>query len=184
MANNHITKDQEIWKAIPDFPGYEVSTHGRIRSYWHNRRGIRISHQPRILSTKGGNKYPHVGLTRDKTLYHFSVHTIVLTAFVGTCPPGMEACHNNGNRFDNRLFNLRWDTRKNNVSDKFLHGVQPMGENQWNCKLTSAKVVDIREQYSRGMSQYYLAEQFGICQSHISHIVARKCWKHISSSSR
>jgi len=49
------------------------------------------------------------------------VHRMVLTAFRGPCPEGMEGCHNNGNSQDNRLSNLRWDTRLSNCADKRIH---------------------------------------------------------------
>lgn len=50
------------------------------------------------------------------------VHTAVLLAFVGERPEGLEACHNNGIPSDNRLENLRWDTRSSNRRDTILHG--------------------------------------------------------------
>jgi hypothetical protein len=42
--------------------------------------------------------------------------------FVGPAPEGMEGCHYNGDPTDNRLENLRWDTRKANVADAIRHG--------------------------------------------------------------
>lgn len=53
-----------------------------------------------------GSRYPHS-----------YVHRLVLEAFVGPCPPGMEACHWNGIPGDNRLHNLRWDTPSANNAD-------------------------------------------------------------------
>ena len=44
------------------------------------------------------------------------VHRLVLETFVGAAPAGMEGCHNDGNRFNKRLENLRWDTPKAIVS--------------------------------------------------------------------
>lgn len=51
------------------------------------------------------------------------VSALVLTVFVGPRPEGdYHACHNNGNPQDNRLVNLRWDTRSGNELDKRKHG--------------------------------------------------------------
>lgn len=49
----------------------------------------------------------------------------MLTAFVGPCPDGMEGCHNDGDPHNNRLDNLRWDTRANNARDAIRHGTHP-----------------------------------------------------------
>ena len=42
---------------------------------------------------------------------------MVIHAFVGPTPPGMEICHNNGIHADNRLKNLRFDTHAANMED-------------------------------------------------------------------
>lgn len=51
-----------------------------------------------------------------------SIARTVLEVFGSPCPDGMEVCHNNGIRDDNRLENLRWDTHKNNIRDIYVHG--------------------------------------------------------------
>lgn len=45
-----------------------------------------------------------------------------MEAFVGPCPEGMEVCHNNGDCTDNRLENLRYDTKSANMLDRVRHG--------------------------------------------------------------
>jgi hypothetical protein len=50
------------------------------------------------------------------------VHQLVLEAFVGSRPGGMEGCHNNGDGTDNRVENLRWDTPSENNFDLVRHG--------------------------------------------------------------
>lgn len=61
------------------------------------------------------------------------VHQLVLEAFVGPRPEGMEGCHNNGDCTDNRLENLRWDTSSNNKLDMLIHGTHPNGS-KTHCK--------------------------------------------------
>jgi hypothetical protein len=50
------------------------------------------------------------------------VHQLVMEAFVGHRPIGMEVCHNDGNNGNNRWTNLRYDTRAANERDKKKHG--------------------------------------------------------------
>lgn len=73
--------------------------------------------------------YLAVRLCKKGVKYATTVHRLVLETFVGLCPDSMEACHNNGIRDDNRLGNLRWDTRKNNQRDRIKHGTDSKGKN-------------------------------------------------------
>jgi hypothetical protein len=50
------------------------------------------------------------------------VHRLVLAAFVGPCPEGMEVRHLDGNPANTRLANLRYGTHSENELDKVRHG--------------------------------------------------------------
>lgn len=117
----------ENWKRIPDWPSYEVSDLGRVRSC---DRVIQTSAGPKRYRGKVIKSFPNthsqraqVRLSeagRQSTMY---VSTLVLAAFVGPRPsPKHDACHNDGNHLDNRLGNLRWDTRSENMLDVIRHG--------------------------------------------------------------
>lgn len=76
------------------------------------------------------------------------VHRIVLETFVGPCPDGMEGCHNDGNPINNRVDNLRWDTRASNRADMLVHGTTTKppthwGEDHHNAKMTDAEVAEV-----------------------------------------
>jgi hypothetical protein len=99
----------ETWRSIPGHDGrYVVSDQGRVAS----ARGV--------LSPGLHNGYPFVTLTAPRRTYR--VHTLVLLAFVGPPPEGCECCHEDGDRANNRLTNLRWDTRQANILDEVAHG--------------------------------------------------------------
>lgn len=110
----------EIWRPIAGYEDrYEVSDHGQVRSL--SRRigsggpGTRVMNgriRKQSIGIKNGYYYVALSAT-DKRL----VHRLVLEAFVGPCPDGMECCHNDNNRLNNLVSNLRWDTRYNNVQD-------------------------------------------------------------------
>jgi hypothetical protein len=116
----------EEWRPAVGFEGYyEVSSLGRARSVSRLVAGPRKRVVGRVLSPKrhrrGHHRYQfHV----EGRARYVQAHRLVLEAFVGPCPPGMEACHNNGDPSDNRVTNLRWDTRSNNTLDAVRHGTQ------------------------------------------------------------
>jgi hypothetical protein len=96
----------EEWKAVADYPKYEVSTLGRIRNAKKDR--IRTPD----MNSKG---YARLRLVKDGKILRFFVHRLVAHAFL-TNPDGKEMVdHINGNHKDNRLCNLRWTTRSENM---------------------------------------------------------------------
>lgn len=50
------------------------------------------------------------------------VHQLVLKTFVGPRPKGYDSCHGDGDKSNNHLSNLRWDTRSENMKDLYRHG--------------------------------------------------------------
>ena len=125
----------EDWRAVPGWGDlYEVSDQGRVRSLPRVTRGgfsgtRRIP--GKILSpvpTVSG----HVGvmLKDGKRVFRSGIHRLVMLSFVGPCPEGMEVCHNNGEPSDNRLANLRYGTRSENIYDAVQHGAH------WQVKKT------------------------------------------------
>lgn len=90
-----------------------------------------------------------------------------------------EACHNNGNRSDNRLENLRWDTAKENQKDRDLHGTGQQGENGPNAKLSNEQVLEMRRLRNLGKSVVDLSELFKTPESTVRKIVGFHSWKSI-----
>ena len=106
----------ETWRTIPGVDDrYEVSDLGNVRSYALRGRTDRRADAPRLLRPiVDGGKYLCVGI--DDRLW--KIHALVLTAFVGPRPPGAHACHTDGDKHNNRLSNLRWDSPEANERDK------------------------------------------------------------------
>lgn len=128
----------EIKIEIPDLPGeewrpvvgwegeYEVSNQGRVKTVPHIGYGGK-SIQAKLRTPtfmSGRNAYWQCHLMRGgrgTKVYRANIHVLVLEAFVGPRPEGMEVRHLNGNGFDNRLENLRWDTHKANMADNMQY---------------------------------------------------------------
>lgn len=101
------------WATIEDFPLYEVSSHGEVR----NRETGKL----RSLSPDRWG-YLKLSLSRDGKLFTRKVHRLVLESFVGPCPAGLEGCHGDGDKRNNSIENLRWDTHQANMDDLIKTG--------------------------------------------------------------
>lgn len=165
----------ERWMEIDGFNGrYQVSDLGRVRSNYGDRW--------RVLSAWLSKGYPQVHLSIGGKTYARCVHCLVLEAFVGPRPGSdYDACHNDGNPENNRLSNLRWDTRSGNFLDKRRHGTAGRSESSRAAvsKLNPSAVVEILQYLERGVSQYALASLYGVHQSTISGIKRGRSWKDI-----
>jgi hypothetical protein len=122
------------WADVYGYPNYEVSELGLVKRKSHvvfdSRYGERHLPERFLKLMKSKDGYLQVKLPNRV----FFVHVLVLEAFVSPRPEGMYCCHNNGIPDDNRLFNLRWDTPKNNVHDRRFHGTYQYGERNPNYK--------------------------------------------------
>lgn len=121
-----MSDDTERWMPIVGYEGYyEVSDLGRVRSLERivSRGGAPMRVRERIRRcNKGKDGRIDVVLARGGVNRTLLVHRLVLTTFVGPQPEGQEGCHWNGDASDNRLANLRWDTRSGNRLDMIRHG--------------------------------------------------------------
>ena len=175
----------ERWLPVVGFEGlYSVSDPGRVRSDWHvllMRDGRHRTVNTRILRPRPISGYPNVTLWRANVSADGPIHRLVLEAFVGRRPPGMEACHNDGDRTNNHVGNIRWDSVKANASDREKHGTQTRGETHHTSKLTQADVDEIRSLRRRGLILQEIAGRFGVCISTISQICRNQSWSHLPS---
>lgn len=165
---------------IPFAPGYRISPDGTV---WSSRKkGNRGGVAPwRIMKTTkpDGRRRVQVPLqVNGKNLMPF-VHRLVLEAFVGPCPLGMEGCHNDGNPSNNHVSNLRWDTPKNNSDDKKRHGTHRFGETVNGSLLKDADIPEIFRLAKAGWSQSRIAKEFRVSRPTISAVLRRTRWAHI-----
>lgn len=170
---------RETWRPVVGYEGrYEVSDRGRVRALFG---AAGWPPPPRLLSTTG-SPYPTVTLRRDGTSITRNVHVLVLTAFVGPCPTGMQCRHLDGNPRNNTLSNLRWGTRAENNADTTRHGRagRNRGERHARAVLTAETVTAIRQRVAAGESQRSVARAFGIGQPHVSRLARGARWAHVS----
>lgn len=165
----------EEWRDIKDYEGlYQISNYGRVRSLtrtdslgriWKGK--IRTAWFP-----KGKDKhYPSIMLSKNSKKTRRELHRLVLEAFVGPCPDGLEGCHQDGDKKNNKLDNLRWDTRQGNFEDNISNGTRMYGHRNPQCKLPLTTVLQIIETYATGKySQKQVGDMFNISQSHVGQL--------------
>jgi ribosomal protein S25 len=163
----------EEWRPIAGHDGYEVSNLGRVRC-WRPRNWVsKPPAEPRqVKPSPSNNGYLRVRLGKDGGTR--TVHTLVAGAFVERPVGDFEVAHENGNRHDNRSYNLRWKTRKDNHADKRKHGTHGR-------KLTQEQVDEIRSSYVPNVvSMAKVGERFGVNHSTVHKIVRHIYWKEVS----
>ncbi|MBZ0158393.1 MAG: NUMOD4 motif-containing HNH endonuclease [Alphaproteobacteria bacterium] len=179
--------EEEVWKEHPVYKGYDISSHGRVRSWRTKHRGGRRA-TPLILSMckqyKGVNPYPRVCLYLDGKPKTRPVHALVADVFLPPRPEGKdELNHKDGDKTNNHCRNLEWCTSSENNLHKFRLGLaEKKGERHHRAKLTDEVIRAIRREYpllTVKKRQQFLADKYGICRPNISLIVNNKSWTHV-----
>lgn len=166
----------ETWRPVMGYEGwYEVSDHGRVRRVGGGR-GAKVG---RIIAqdiTKDG--YRRVALRLRNHRASFLVHRLVLEAFVGPCPDGLQCNHRDGDKAHNRPANLEWTTQRANNDHAFRTGLRrmPAGERHYAAKLTTEDVAEIRRLTSVETHRV-TAARFGIRESQVSRIRRGENWR-------
>ena len=152
----------ELWLPIPDFPGYDLSNFGRVRSFKDS--GGNLMPEPALLrpSFREHDRVKRITISHYGCKKTLIIPYMVLSLFV--CPPPDEnavAGFLNGDKTNARVENLFWTTRSN-------------------VKLTKADVRAIREIYLTSNPSYgMVAKQYGVHRHTIGDIVTNRTWKHV-----
>lgn len=104
---------KEIWKSIGDFPNYEVSNLGNVRSI---KRNI-------IMKSVNCGGYCNLGLYNNGIYKRFNIHRLVAQAFIPN--PNDYPCvnHIDGNKQNNSVDNLEWCTYSHNSKHAFKNNL-------------------------------------------------------------
>ena len=169
----------EKWLPIAGFEGYEVSDFGNVKcvKMGQGRRVGRNLH-PNTSSTG----YRQVRIRKDGKSWTLFVHKLVMTAFVGERPEGLQIRHLDGNKDNNALSNLAYGTAKENGQDKVRHGRTSKGEKNVKAKLDELDVQIIRVLHQHIGNSAYIAKMYGLSKSTVCRIVNGMYWSHVEAA--
>ena len=106
----------EIWKDVEGYEGlYEVSSYGRVKSLNYNGCKGKVRILKQTFNDKG---YLRVGLSKDGKTKTLKTHRLVAIAFIPNVENKPEIDHVNTMPTDNRVENLRWVTRIENMNNE------------------------------------------------------------------
>lgn len=166
---------------LPKYEGYHATKDGRIFS----KKKIALFGQPRSWKelspclSRSGYKRVMITSGKGKSLTA-EVHTLVALAHLGERTRGMDICHCDGNKLNNNIENLRYDTHKANCEDTVKHGLSLKGELAKASKLTNDQVKEISYR-ANVLNQRFtcLAEEYGVSPSVIMNACRNKSWTHV-----
>lgn len=162
----------EIWKEIKDYPLYQVSNLGRVKSLRFGKERI----------IKGGidtRGYSMMNLTGNNCRESVLTHRLVAKAFIPNLENKPNVNHINGIKTDNRVENLEWCTQRENVIHAFENGLcsDKKGVNNGRAIVTEHQVLEIRK--ISGKSTAQIARDYGLTWDCVCKIRKRKTWVHI-----
>lgn len=163
---------------MKDIPGYEglyaASEDGQI---WSHRNKIIMKQQ---LTSMG---YPTVQLCVNGKRKALSVHRLIAFAYLGKSE--LVVNHKNGIKRDNRIENLEYCTRSENIKHAFRTGLKKptvlQGEQHGGSKLSNEDILAIRDLFAQPNppQQRAVAKACGVADTTIRHIIQRKRWNHV-----
>lgn len=169
------------YRTIDRLPGYRFGSDGSVwscKASW--RYPLRAGEWRRLAGSISRSGYRVAGLYTPATrMKVFLVNRLILEAFVGPCPDGMECRHLDGVPLNNRRDNLEWNTHTENMRDRKRHGTDNTGERHPKAKLTEAMVREARLRASKGERVAAIAWSLGASRIAIYGAVRRKTWKHV-----
>lgn len=165
-------------REIAGYPNYRIGNDGSVWSQV-NRAGNPTGNWVQLNPHTEKNGYRRVLLSDNGKTRKQYIHRLVLEAFVGPRPSGMEAFHINNIRNDNRVENLKWETRKNNLGHRENFGTVPRGITHGNAVFTEDQVREIRRLRESGLSYQKIADHYRRSMYAVACIIKRVTWKHV-----
>jgi HNH endonuclease/NUMOD4 motif len=169
---------REEWRPVVGYEGrYEVSNRGHVRRIAPDSMGRTMS-LGRVLTQAKTAGYMRVGLCVEGRQRSYLVHRLVAAAFIGPCPLGQETNHLDGIKDNNKLENLEYVTKSENIRHARSLGLLSIGSMRHNTKLTERDVVVMRSLRAFGVCYPELCRMYSMALAPIMAICKGTQWRH------
>lgn len=141
----------EIWKDIEGYEGiYQVSNFGNVkvlrREIW-NGKGIRIQEEKILKQSTNMWGYCIVTLTKNSVRLPHKVHRLVAKAFIPNYENKEQVNHIDGDKTNNHVENLEWNTRQENMSHAYIN-------NLYKDMTSDSNLIVLKDDEGNIISQY------------------------------
>ena len=153
----------ERWATVEERDMYQVSTEGRIRNQKTGRE--------RKTQVNPRDGYVTVRLSKDGVMKTYGVHRLVAKAFIPCDDHDLEVNHKDGVKTNNRVDNLEWATRSENMKHAYNNGL-----NRWvGYNERPVRIVETGEVYR---NEHECARAIGGDQPNINACLAGRRRSH------
>lgn len=171
-----------MWKDIPGWEGYyKISKKGQVRSLPRIKKGrndLTYKTEGKLISHyQHPNGYVYVNLRVPGRSRYSLVHRLLALTFIPNPHSKSEINHKNGIKNDNRLSNLEWVTRSEQIKHAFKNGLSKpnysmkgkFGKNHHSSRTIMQLDKNLRiVQVFESMGEAYRAT--GVCSGEISRV--------------
>jgi hypothetical protein len=169
----------EVWKTIPGYEDYSVSTWGRVR---RDTFGQGVKQKKTIQPSIHKKGYLQIILSINGKRIIKKLHRLVAITFLPNPDNLPEVDHIDDNKKNNNVNNLKWSTGLNNIRRSWESGNHNKlrGSNLHNSKLTEKEVFQIKILLKQGLlTGKQIAEMYNCDTCTITLIKKGKTWKHV-----
>lgn len=170
----------EFWKWISGFEGlYQVSNYARVKSFPRGRNRKEIKILKPLFTPQGYLRVTLRNSDKEKTR---RLHRLVAETFIPNPENKPQVNHIDGNKFNNCVENLEWNTDTENKRHAIATGLMKTGSENPKAKLTAEDVRQIRkdyEPYNPKHSINAIARKFELSPSVILRIIRGETYKNV-----
>jgi len=182
-----VYMENEIWKPVKNYESYyEVSNFGNVISverYIEHPTHNYLKKQKLLTQFDDGRGYKHVKLYDEKgNPRNFTIHKLVALSFLDNPKNYNEINHIDHDKKNNRVNNLEWITRSENIKHSYQSRDPKTYKGSGNkmSKLTEEQVIQMRKDREVSNLTYkQLAEKYFVGITLVGYIINNKVWRHV-----